>query len=373
MHALDLAARARGKTSPNPMVGAVLVKDGRIVGAGYHQEAGGPHAEVFALREASEAARGATLYVTLEPCCHIGRTPPCTRSLIEAGVVEVHAAMVDPNPLMSGRGLAELEAAGIRTVVDEHESEARRLNEAFVAYITRQRPFVIVKYAMSLDGKIATAGKESRGLTGQAWLRELHRLRSEVDAILVGVNTVLTDDPRLTVRTGNDDVRQPLRVVLDSFLRTPPTARMLAPTNPGKTLIVTTSQAGQDRVAALQAAGAEVLVMGDARVDIPSLLRLLGARQISSLLVEGGGQVIASFVEAGMVDKVMAVVAPLLIGGSAAPTPVEGKGAATLAEALRLDLVEVRRVGQEIVITGYPVLESSADNTGEEIDVHRHR
>jgi len=353
--ALELAALARGRTSPNPMVGAVVVKDGRIVGEGCHQKAGGPHAEIIAMAAAGGEARGATLYVSLEPCCHYGRTPPCTQAIIAAGITEVHAAVLDPNPLVAGKGLQELQRAGIRTVVGEHEDEARRLNEAFFTYITKRRPFVIVKFAMSLDGKIATRSGQSRGLTGQAWLRELHILRSQVDAILVGVNTVLRDDPRLTVRLPIHDSRQPLRIILDSSLRTSPAARLLDPATPGKTLIVTTARAGDEKIARLRDQGADVLVAGDDQVDLVTLLQHLGEKEITSLLVEGGGQVIASFVEARLVDKVIAVIAPLLIGGSEAPTPVEGRGVESLSQALRLQSVDVRRVGEETVIIGYPV------------------
>lgn len=352
--ALELAALARGRTSPNPMVGAVIVKHGRIVGEGYHQQAGGPHAEVFALRQAGESARGATLYVTLEPCCHQGRTPPCTRAVIAAGIAEVHAAMIDPNPRVSGQGMAELAAAGIRVVSGEHEDDARRLNEVFVTYVAKKRPFVIAKYAMSLDGKIATPTGASRGLTGAAWQRELHMLRSQVDAILVGVNTVLVDDPQLTVRGLGESVRQPLRVVLDSRLRTPLSARMLLPATPGRTLIATTAQASEPQADALRAAGAEVVRLGETRVDVALLLAELYGREISSLLVEGGGEVIASFVSAGCVDKVVAVIAPLLIGGATAPTPMAGAGVADLAQALRLTGVTVGRAGDDITITGYP-------------------
>lgn len=353
--ALELAALGRGRTSPNPMVGAVIVKDGRIVGEGYHQKAGGPHAEIFALAAAGDQARGATLYVSLEPCCHYGRTPPCTQAIIAAGIAEVHAAVLDPNPLVSGKGLQELQQAGIRTFVGEHEREARELNEVFFTYITRRRPFVIVKYAMSLDGKIATRTGASRGLTGPDWQRELHALRSQVDAILVGVNTVLNDDPLLTVRLSDPDAnaRQPLRIVLDSSLRTPAGARLLDSDMPGKTLIVTTGKADPRKVAMLQERGAEALVMDGEHIDLNTLLQELARREITSLLVEGGGQVIASFIEARLVDKVIAVIAPLLIGGSGAPTPVEGQGVEALNDALRLQRVDVRRVGEETVITGY--------------------
>ncbi len=339
------------------MVGAVVVKDGQIVGEGYHQKAGEPHAEVFALRNAGVRARGATLYVSLEPCCYYGRTPPCTQAIIQAGIIEVHAAMLDPNPRVAGKGIAELESAGIRTICGEREAEARRLNEVFVTYMTKGRPFVTLKYAMSLDGKIATARGESRGLTGAAWQRELHELRSQFDAILVGVNTVLADDPQLTARLAGPDARQPLRIVLDSTLRTPPGARMLQAATPGKTLIITTGRADPKRAAALRTAGAEVLPVGNDHIDLAEALRLLARREITSVLVEGGGQVIASFVEARLVDKVTAVIAPVIIGGVNAPTPVAGRGAANLRGSLCLEQVSARRVGDETVITGYPTLE----------------
>jgi diaminohydroxyphosphoribosylaminopyrimidine deaminase/5-amino-6-(5-phosphoribosylamino)uracil reductase len=351
--ALELAALGRGRTRPNPMVGAVIVKDGAVVGEGYHERAGGPHAEIVALRQAGDAARGATIYVSLEPCCHFGRTGPCTQALIAAGVAEVHAAMIDPNPLMAGCGLRELEQAGVRTLVGEHADEARRLNEAFVVYMTEKRPFVTVKYAMSLDGKIATRTGDSRGLTGAEWQRELHVLRSRVDAILVGVNTVLADDPLLTARVADDNVLQPLRVVLDSLLRTPLTSRLLAPATPGKTLIATSERASVEQADALRRLGAEIITLGAARVDIAALMAELAHRQITSVLVEGGGEVIASFLAAGVVDKVVAVIAPLLIGGTSAPTPVGGHGIGWLAEAPRLRDVVVRRVGTDTVISGY--------------------
>jgi diaminohydroxyphosphoribosylaminopyrimidine deaminase/5-amino-6-(5-phosphoribosylamino)uracil reductase len=261
--------------------------------------------------------------------------------------------MVDPNPRVAGCGLGELQSAGIRIVVGEHEAAARRLNEVFVTYITRRRPFVIVKYAMSLDGKIATPSGASRGLTGQAWQHELHVLRRQMDAILVGVNTVLADDPLLTARLAGDNVRQPLRVVLDSTLRSPLTARMLADTTPGVTMVVTTGRHDPQKAAALRDLGAQVIVLGDTRVDVRALVAMLGEHEVSSLLVEGGGEVIASFVEAGLVDKVIAVIAPVLIGGRTAPTPVAGAGVDDLAQALRLRDVELRRVGDDIVLTGY--------------------
>lgn len=356
--ALCLAKRGQGRTSPNPMVGAVLVKDGRIVGEGFHPRAGEPHAEIFALRQAGEQARGATLYVNLEPCCYYGRTPPCTQSLIAAGVAEVHLAMFDPNPLVAGRGRAELEAAGIRTIVGEREAEARALNEIFAHWITTGRPFVIAKFAMSLDGKIATRTGDARWITAPAARHYVHRLRNQVDAILVGVETVIADDPLLTTRLEKADVRHPLRVILDSTGRIPPTARVLDVALPGRTVIAATEVMPTERQQALMV---EVLVLpaDDERVSLTALLATLGQRQVTSLLVEGGGTVLGSFFAHGLVDKVLVFLAPLIIGGRDAPTPVEGTGVACIAEAWRLECVRVRQLGPDVLISGYPIREAA--------------
>jgi diaminohydroxyphosphoribosylaminopyrimidine deaminase/5-amino-6-(5-phosphoribosylamino)uracil reductase len=362
--ALRLAERGRGRTSPNPMVGAVLVKEGTdgttdIVGEGFHPRAGEPHAEVFALRQAGERARGATLYVNLEPCCHYGRTPPCTQALIAAGVAEVHLAMLDPDPRVAGRGRAELEAAGIRTVVGEKEAEARALNEVFVHWITTGYPFVIAKFAMSLDGKIATRTGEARWITDLEARNYVHQLRDQVDAILVGVETVIADDPQLTTRLEGTDVRHPLRVVLDSTGRVPPTARVLDPALPGRTVVATTSACPTERRQALADGGVEVLVLpaDDRRVSLAALLTTLGRREITSLLVEGGGTVLGGFFAWGLVNKILAFVAPLIIGGRDAPTPVGGAGVAHIAEAWRLERVQTQRLGPDVLISGYPTRE----------------
>jgi len=353
--ALELAALARGHTSPNPMVGAVLVKDGQVLGEGFHRRAGEPHAEVHALRQAGEAARGATLYVNLEPCAHYGRTPPCTRELIAAGIARVHMAMLDPNPLVSGRGKAEMEAAGITTAVGEHEEEARALNEVFAKYITTGYPFVIAKFAMSLDGKIATSAGESRWITGEEARRYVHGLRDTVDAVMVGVNTVIADDPLLTVRLAAPDLRQPLRVIVDSKGRTPLYARVLDPGLPGKTIIATSELIPEKKLAEFRDQGIEVLI-SPARggmVDLERLMQALGQREISSVLLEGGGTILASAFAAGLVDKVLAFIAPKIIGGKAAPTPVGGEGAPSLAQALTLKRVAVERLGPDVLISGY--------------------
>ena len=355
--ALALAAQARGRTSPNPMVGAVLVRDGEIVGQGFHRRAGEPHAEIFALRQAGERARGATLYVSLEPCCHYGRTPPCTEALIQAGVAEVHMAMQDPNPLVQGKGRAALEAAGISTFVGECEAEALELNEVFIKYITTARPFVTAKFAMSLDGKIATSTGESRWITGEAARQHVHQLRDVSDAICVGVNTVLRDDPRLTTRLDKSDVKHPLRVILDSRGRAPLTAQVFNPTLPGQTAVATTQDMPAQHRTALETQGVDVWVLpsdDDRGVELAALLDRLGEGEITSLLVEGGGSVLASFFEMRLVDKVLAFVAPLIIGGHDAPTSVRGTGALRLDDALRLDRVTVERLGEDVLITGYP-------------------
>lgn len=354
--ALELAKSTVGQTSPNPAVGCVLVRDGRIVGLGAHLKAGEPHAEVHALRMAGKAARGATAYVTLEPCSHYGRTPPCAEALIAAGVRRVVVGAVDPNPQVAGRGIARLREAGIEVTVGVLEEACRRLNEAFNKYIVHRVPFVTVKTASTLDGKIATRTGHSRWITSQDARRYVHELRRRSDAVLVGVGTVIADDPRLTVRLPGGG-KNPVRVILDSRLRLPLSARVLTD-GAAPTWVVTTAQAPEERIRAVTAQGAEVLVAGDGeRVDIHRLLRLLGARGITSLLVEGGAEVNASFFAARAVDKVIAFFAPKVVGGRAAPTPVGGEGAATMDEAVRLRDVHVDTIGPDIVVTGYPVWE----------------
>ena len=354
--ALELGQHALGSVSPNPAVGAVVVRGGVVVGEGSTQPPGGSHAEVVALQQAGEAARGATMYVSLEPCAHYGRTPPCTQAIIAAGIARVHIALRDPNPMVNGRGKAALEAAGIEVVEGERAEQARRAHEAYLKFITTGVSFVTAKFAMSLDGKIATASGESQWITGDAARRQAHELRRTSDAVLVGIGTVLQDDPQLTVRDaqGTPAARQPLRIVADSQGRLPLEARLLR--EPGSVLVAAASERSEG-VARLRAAGVEVLVVGDqdeCRVDPKHLLWALGRRDVLSLLVEGGGTLLGSFFDAGLVDKVVAFVAPLVIGGRDAPTSVGGEGVHHLAEALRLGRVEVERVEEDVVITGYP-------------------
>ena len=369
--ALELARQALGTTSPNPTVGAVLVApDGTVVGQGFTQPPPGPHAEIVALRQADKSARGAALYVTLEPCPHHGRTPPCTDAIIAAGVAEVRYAMVDPDPNVQGGGHRALEAAGIRVLAGEGEADARRLNEAFIKHRSQGLPFVIAKFAASLDGRIAAASGDSRWVSGPQARQWTHRLRTQVDAILVGSSTVIIDDPLLTARpddrpqTGarrGEATRQPLRVVVDTRGRTPPMARVF--TGPAPTLVATVEDAPAAWRASLEAAGAELLPLpkhGD-HVDLLALLRELARRDLISLLVEGGGVILGSFFDRALVDKLHAVIAPLIVGAADAPAAIAGQGAYRMADALRLRDITVDRLGDDILVTGYPVYPQSED------------
>ncbi|HEV8310948.1 MAG TPA: bifunctional diaminohydroxyphosphoribosylaminopyrimidine deaminase/5-amino-6-(5-phosphoribosylamino)uracil reductase RibD [Methylomirabilota bacterium] len=349
--ALSLAERGLGLTSPNPAVGAVLVRDGTVVGEGWHRAAGGPHAEAAALVAAGEAARGATCYVTLEPCAHHGRTPPCADALIEAGVIRVVAACLDPNPLVDGRGLARLQAAGIEVAIGVGEPEARALNRAFFTFVTAGRPHVTLKSAMTLDGKIAAWDGASRWITGDAAREEAHRLRFRADAILVGIGTVLRDDPELTVRLPGAPAKEPYRVVADSRLRTPADARVLRAGDPSRTIVACGAPAPTARAAGLRATGARVLELprDGRRVDLGALLRALGELGVVSVLAEGGAELGAGLCEAGLVDRVAFFVAPRLLGGRTAPGPVGGAGRA-LKESVTLAGVTYRRIGEDLLI-----------------------
>ena len=350
--AMTLARQALGSTSPNPVVGAVLVKDGTIVGEGCTQPPGQAHAEIVALRQAGNLARGATLYVTMEPCCTYGRTGPCTRALIEAGVAEVRMAVQDPNPKVNGKGRAALEGAGIPVHSGECAEEAGHLYRCFAKHVVTGLPYVIAKFAASLDGKIATATGDSRWITGEAARQRGQQARREVDAILVGVNTVLADDPQLTARddSGATLERQPLRVVMDSRMRTPANARLL--TEPGDTLIAAIESPGMS----VPATAEQLLFAPDpqGRVPMGKLLEALGQRGVISVLVEGGGQVLGSLFDEGLADEVMAFIAPMVIGGEKAPPAVAGAGPVNLANATRLRNVRVEQCGHDILVTGYP-------------------
>lgn len=353
---LEMAASAKGEVSPNPLVGALVVREGRIVGRGVHRYAQVKHAEVLALEEAGEWARGATLYTNLEPCCHHGRTPPCTDAIIRAGIARVVASMIDPNPQVCGRGLAELRRAGIRVEVGLAEEEARRLNEKFIRYITSGRPFVHLKIAMSLDGRIAAASGHSRWITGEVSRHAVQQLRYEYDAILVGIGTVLADDPELSFRLDRPRHRPLVRVVLDSHLRIPPTARLVRTARKWPLWIFTT-EAPQEKARLLSEQGAEVIPVPAraGRVDLHAVLHELCQREITSLLVEGGAEVHAAFLREGLADKLTVFIAPKIIGGRGAIPAVGGEDILTLDRALRMQIQSVARSGEDVEITAYPL------------------
>ena len=353
--ALELARQALGSTSPNPAVGAVIVQDGRIVGEGFTRPAGQDHAEIVALTQAGEKARCSTMYVTLEPCPHKGRTLPCTEAILRAGVSEVYFSTIDPNPLVSGKGLRELQDKGVKVHAGQGESLSLRLNEAYFKYITSGTPFVTAKFAASLDGKIASRSGDSRWISSAESRQWAHKIRAASDAVMVGIGTVLADDPLLTVRDESDFPlpKQPLRVIVDNRLRISPEARLFSQPGP---ILIAVGRPNPETVSEIKALGAEVALLPaeDGRVNLEALLCLLGERQVTSLMVEGGSGLLGSFFDQNLVDKVAACIAPVIIGGTEAKPAVGGHGSNTLAEAYRLRSVEVHTIGDDLIVTGYP-------------------
>ncbi len=355
--ALSLARLALGQVSPNPAVGATVINGGGVVGQGYTQPPGFHHAEIAALEQAGERAQRAVMYVTLEPCCHYGRTPPCTRAIIEAGISEVHMAMLDPNPLVSGRGKQALEKEGIRVYVGEHKKTASEINEAYIKFITTGMPLVTAKFAMSLDGKIATRLGDSRWISGDEARNYVHQMRYMADAVMVGVNTVRADDPQLTVRCcggrGGVARKQPLRVVVDGKGQTPATARLFR--EPGRTFLALGRVASPEEKANFVRIGAELIelpAVGEL-VELPRLLKALGEREITNVLVEGGGILLGSLFDAGLVDRVVAFVTPIIIGGREAKTAVGGLGVGSVGDSIRLERVRVEKFGDDVMVSGY--------------------
>ena len=347
--ALALASKARGRTSPNPLVGAVMVKDGRIIAEGYHRKPSTPHAEALALLDAGEDARASTLYINLEPCCHTEkRTPPCTGAIIKAGIKRVVVAMEDPNPKVSGRGIQELEKAGIETILGVLEEKARRLNESYIKYITTKKPFVTLKVAMTLDGKIATPEGQSKWITGREARCLVHRLRSSTDAVLTAIGTVKADDPELTARIRGG--RDPLRVIIDPHLRTPLNAKVLRV--PPETIIVAREKESSDKVTNLERTGVKFIFFKD-KLDLFWLMERLGEMEITSVLVEGGSSLNAHALDEGIVDKVMFFIAPKIIGGRDSYPPVGGKTFKRLDDAYSLKDMKVRRLGDDLLVEGY--------------------
>ncbi|MGD9213345.1 MAG: bifunctional diaminohydroxyphosphoribosylaminopyrimidine deaminase/5-amino-6-(5-phosphoribosylamino)uracil reductase RibD [Desulfobacteraceae bacterium] len=353
--ALDLAAQGAGYVSPNPMVGAVVVKGARVVGRGYHQRLGRAHAEVNAIDDAGEKARGATLYVTLEPCNHHGRTPPCTQKILDAGIRRVVVAMADPNPHVTGGGNAFLVSKGVDVTVGICESEALRLNESFIKFMGCRLPFVVLKMAATLDGRIATRTGDSRWVTGPQARAMVHKLRHGMDAIMVGVGTAVADDPELTTRLEHGRGVDPVRVVLDTHLTLSAMARMLNQPSPSETIIFCGAGAAEDKKMRLKDKGASVLEapLRDGRIDLNAVVEQLGARGITSLLIEGGAQVAGSALKAGIVDKVCFFYAPKLLGGEDGIALFAGKGPEKMNDCLQLRDTKVSRAGDDIVVTGY--------------------
>jgi len=353
--ALDLAGQALGIANPNPPVGAVVVNNGKIVGQGHTLRPGASHAEVVALQNAGHLANGSTLYTTLEPCCHFGKTPPCTDLIIQSGVREVRIALIDPNPLVNGKGVAALEQAGVIVTLWSGKEESRDIADAYIKFMNTGLPLVIAKFAMSLDGKIAVSSGDSKWITSEESRRYVGHIRSQVDVIAVGIGTAIKDNPKLTARdaNGNDFDRQPIKLVIDSNARLPLDLNVL---NSGDgNLIIATVGKFPDREIALRELGAEVIVTKNSigKVDLKELLHNLGNKGITSVLIEGGGTLLGSFFDLGLVDKVIAFIAPVIIGGGNSPTPVAGNGVADMANALRLIRSKVHLFENDVMITGY--------------------
>jgi diaminohydroxyphosphoribosylaminopyrimidine deaminase/5-amino-6-(5-phosphoribosylamino)uracil reductase len=353
--AYSLAEKAKGNTSPNPCVGAVIVNQKKIVGWGYHQEAGQPHAEIIALEKAGQKVKGATLYLTLEPCVHWGRTPPCVDRLIGAGLKRVVISSYDPNPLVYKKGVSRLKRAGIEVITGLLSEKNDKLNEAYNKYILSRKPFVCLKAAISLDGKIATVSGDSRWISSEESRHFVQNLRAEYDAILVGINTIIKDDPLLTIRLPGFSKRNWHRVILDSELRLPLNARLLKDSEGDKIIIFTGKRAPHQKAEILKSSRVEIIRVNSrhGQVDLREVLKELGKREISSLLVEGGAQVLTSFIEQKLADKAFFFLSPKLIGGEKALTPLEGQGVSSISKAIRLKNCRHFSLQQDIIIEGY--------------------
>lgn len=353
--ALELAKKGWGKTNPNPLVGAVIVKDDRIISEGYHEIIGCAHAEVAAFNNAEEDVAGGTLYVNLEPCSHYGRTPPCAKAIIEAKIKKVVVAMIDPNPKVSGKGIQMLRDAGIEVEVGVREEEAKKLNEIFINYVVNKKPFVIMKSAMTLDGKIASVTGDSKWITSEASRAYVHALRDRVAAIMVGINTVLKDNPMLTTRLTEKEGNDPVRIIVDSKGIIPENSKVLCSNSKAGVILATTSNIPESKEINLVKNGVKVIKAdaADGRVDLVKLVEELYKLEIDSVLLEGGGTLNAEALNLGIVNKVMFFIAPKIVGGREALTPVEGKGVELMSDALKIKDVSVSRFGEDILIEGY--------------------
>jgi diaminohydroxyphosphoribosylaminopyrimidine deaminase/5-amino-6-(5-phosphoribosylamino)uracil reductase len=354
--ALELSKRGMGYTKPNPLVGAVIVKEGKVIGEGYHAFYGGPHAEINAFKHAKEDVKGATMYVTLEPCSHYGKTPPCANAIVEKGISRVIIGMKDPNPLVAGRGIEILKSNGIEVITGVIEDEVKKLNEIFIKYITTKTPFCLLKTAMTLDGKIATATGDSKWITNEMSREYVHKLRHRVSAIMVGIGTVLTDNPLLTTRLPNrEDAVDPVRIIVDTGGRIPLESKVLNLDSKSRTIIATTEKITKGKFEALKEKGAEVLVapLKEDKVDLAYLMKILGQKGIDSILLEGGSTLNYSALNEGIVDKVVAFIAPKMVGGHHAKTPVGGEGKKYIRDAFLLENLNLFRFDEDIMVEAY--------------------
>lgn len=354
--ALELAKKGKGRVHPNPMVGAVIVKDGKIIGQGYHKKCGEGHAEVNAFKDAEEKnenVEGAEMYVTLEPCSHFGKTPPCADKIIEKKISKVFIGTLDPNPLVAGRGVKKLKDAGIYVEYGILESECYKLNEVFMKYIVKKEPFVIMKTGMSLDGKVATYSGESKWITGEKSREDVHKLRNELTGIMVGINTVLKDNPELTCRI--DGGRNPIRIIVDSTLKIPMDCKIVNTAKEVETIIATTDKSNLDKRKSLEDKKIKVIVVPskNGKVDLKELMIALGKLKIDSILLEGGGTLNFSALEEGIVDKVKIYIAAKIIGGKDSKTPIEGRGIDSLKDAFKITNLSVSTIEEDILIEGY--------------------
>ncbi|KAJ51143.1 diaminohydroxyphosphoribosylaminopyrimidine deaminase/5-amino-6-(5-phosphoribosylamino)uracil reductase [Clostridium tetanomorphum] len=360
--ALELAKGGIGYVNPNPLVGAVILKDGKILGEGYHKIYGGAHAEINAFNSAQEDVKGASMYVTLEPCSHYGKTPPCAKAIVEKGIKKVIVAMLDPNPLVSGKGMEILRNNGIEVEVGLLEEEAKKLNEIFIKYITTKRPFCIMKTASTLDGKIATVNGDSKWITNEKSREYVHHIRHRVSAIMVGVDTVIKDNPSLTTRIKDLQGKNPVRVIVDSSARIPLDSKIFK--EEGRIIIVTTEKANKDKIKEIQHIGGEIIVspIKENKVDLNYLMLKLGEMKIDSVLLEGGSTLNYSALKEGIVDKVMSFIAPKIIGGIKAKTPVGGEGIEYIKDCINLKDINITRFDNDILIEGNLARSQMTDN-----------
>lgn len=352
--AIELAKMGEGTTSPNPLVGAVIVKDNRIIAEGYHEFFGGPHAEINAFKNAKEDVKGAKMYVTLEPCSHYGKTPPCAKAIVKKGIKEVIVGMKDPNPLVAGRGIKILQENGIKVTCGVLEDKVRELNDIFIKYITEKQPFCIMKTAMTLDGKIASCIGDSKWITNELSREYVHKIRNRVSGIMVGIGTVLQDDPELATRLQGKKGLDPIRIIVDSSGRIPLDAKVLNLDSKAQTIIAMTKKANDEKIKILEEKGAKVIItpLKDNRVDLKYLMMELGKINIDSVLLEGGATLNYSALNEGIVDKVVSFIAPKIIGGEVAKTPVGGEGINYMKDAIKLQNISTLKFGEDIMIEG---------------------